>query len=276
MKKIYELAKQLQSKRDALDDLRDKQLKELEPLKRYSLQHNMDAIRRAARAKMRSRQDLDNGTQQEILQLMEGMFDDFPDVYTDRAAEVRKQYTDSLTALEKGYRPLFQNEVDRLKQAVEKIEVEQESDLLDAKTMQDIQLLVLRNDAVSGAVLDSFADKVKNNESALALLDQIAERSTPVDMYGRHIPSHRYRNLYVRKQNRKEKAENAVRQLTAGIANYLSYHSDRASRIQQTHYNETHGTQIDSARWKFSDMDTFYSRIEVDGDSVEVLGTLGE
>lgn len=276
MKTIYDLAKKLQSKRDALDDWRDKSLKELEPLKRYSVWHNLDSIRSKARAKMRSRQDLDNGTQQEILQLMEGMFDDFPDVYTDRAAEVRKQYTDSLTALEKGYRPLFQNEVDRLKQAVEKIEVEQESDLLDAKTMQEIQLLVLRNDAVSGAVLDSFADRVKNNESALALLDQIAERSTPMDMYGRHLPSHRYRNMLTVEKNKKEQAQEALRQLVAGVNNYLSNHSDRASRIQQEHYNMIHGTQEDSARWKFSDIDAFYHQIEVDEDALDALGTLEE
>ena len=63
MKKIYELASQLQSKRDALDDQRDKELKALEPLKKYSLRHNIDEIRRAAREKMRSRQEIDSATQ---------------------------------------------------------------------------------------------------------------------------------------------------------------------------------------------------------------------
>ena len=276
MKKIYELARQLQSKRDALDDQRDKELKKLEVLKKYSLRHNENTLRSAARAKLRSRGVDDFGSQEEILQLMEGILEETPDIYADRVAEVRKQYSDSLIALEKGYRPLFQHEVDRLRQTVEKIEVEQESDLLDAKTMQEIQILALRNDAVSRTVLDGFADKVKSSESALQLLDQIAERSTPKDMYGRHMPSHRYRNMYVVKQNRKEKAQDALKQLAAGVGNYLSYHSDRASRIQQQHYNETHGTQVDSARWKFDDMSTFYNRIEVDADCMEVLSTLEE
>lgn len=276
MKEIFRLATELQKKRDALDDKRDAEIKALEPLKRYSLRHNADSIRTAARAKLRSRGVVDFGKQEEILQLMEGILEETPDIYADRVAEVRKKYSDSLIALEKGYRPLFQHEVDRLRQAVERIEVKQESDLLDAKTMQEIQLLALRNDAVSRTVLDGFADKVKSSESALALLDQIAERSAPKDMYGRHMPSHRYRNMYVVKQNRKEKAQDALKQLAAGVGNYLSYHSDRASRIQQQHYNETHGTQIDSARWKFEDISTFYSRIEVDTDALDVLGTLEE
>lgn len=274
MKKIYELASQLQSKRDALDDQRDKELKALEPLKKYSLRHNRDAIRRAARAKMRSRQDIDSATQSEILQLMGGLTEEIPDIYEDRAAEVRKQYRDSLTALEKGYRPLFQHEVDRLKQAVERIEVEKENDLLDAKTMQELQLLSLSTDSVSTAVLDQIAEKAKSNETVLKVLDQIAERSTPMDMYGRHLPSHRYRNMLTVEKNKKEQAQDALRQLTAGVSNYLSNHSDRASRIAQEHYNDVHGTQVDSARWKFDDMNTFYHRIEVDADCMEVLSTL--
>lgn len=276
MKKIYELASQLQSKRDALDDQRDKELKALEPLKKYSLRHNSDAIRRAARANMRSRGIVDVETQSEILELLGGLTDETPDVYEDRCAEVRRQYRDSLTALEKGYRPLFQHEVDRLRQAVERIEVEKDNDLLDAKTLQDIQILSLRKNAVSREVLDGFADKVKGNESALALLDEIAERSTPMDMYGRHLPSHRYRNMLTVEKNKKEQAQDALRQLVAGVSNYLSYHSDRASRVQQQHYNEVHGTRIDTARWKFDDMSTFLHQIEVDTDSVEVLGTLGD
>lgn len=276
MKEIFRLATELQKKRDALDDQRDKELKKLETLKKYSLRHNENTLRSAARAKLRSRGVVDFGSQEEILQLMEGILEETPDIYADRVAEVRKQYSDSLIALEKGYRPLFQHEVDRLRQAVEKIEVEQESDLLDPKIMQELQLLSMRTDAVSSTVLDSFADKVKSSESALQLLDQIAERSTPKDMYGRHMPSHRYRNMYVVKQNKKEMAQDALKQLAAGVGNYLSYHSDRASRIQQQHYNETHGTQIDSARWKFEDISTFYSRIEVDTDALDVLGTLEE
>ena len=276
MKKIYELASQLQSKRDALDDQRDKELKALEPLKKYSLRYNSDAIRRAAREKMRSRQDIDSATQSEILQLMGGVSEVIPDIYEDRAAEVRRQYRDSLTALEKGYRPLFQHEVDRLKQAVERIEVKQENDLIDAKTMQELQLLSLSTDSVSAAVLDRIAEKAKSNETVLKVLDQIAERSTPMDMYGRHLPSHRYRNMLTVEKNKKEQAQDALRQLVAGVGNYLSYHSDRVSRIAQDHYNDIHGTQVDSARWKFSDMDTFYNRIEVDADNVEILGTLGE
>ena len=276
MKKIYELARQLQSKRDALDDQRDKELKKLETLKKYSLRHNENTLRSAARAKLRSRGVVDFGKQEEILQLMEGILEGTPDYYEDRVAEVRKQYSDSLIALEKGYRPLFQHEVDRIAAAVDKIEVEQESNLLDPKIMQELQLLSMRTDAVSSTVLDSFADKVKSSESALQLLDQIAERSTTKDMYGRHMPSHRYRNMYVVKQNKKEMAQDALKQLAAGVGNYLSYHSDRASRIQQQHYNETHGTQVDSARWKFDDMDSFYNRIEVDADCMEVLSALEE
>ena len=225
---------------------------------------------------MRSRGIVDVEIQSDILDLLGGLADKAPDVYEDRCAEVRRQYRDSLTALEKGYRPLFQHEVDRLKQAVERIEVEKDNDLLDAKTMQEIQLLSLRKNAVSREVLDGFADKVKGNESALALLDEIAERSTPMDVYGRHLPSHRYRNMLTVEKNKKEQAQDALRQLVAGVSNYLSYHSDRASRIQQQHYNETHGTQVDSARWKFDDMNSFYHRIEVDGDCMEVLSALEE
>lgn len=275
MKKIYELASQLQSKRDGLDDWRDEELKKLEPLKRYSLRHNSDSIRRMARAKLRSRGVTDNETQCEVLELLSGL--ELPDIYEERVSELRKQYLDSLGALERGYRPLFQNELNAIAAAVGKIESEKETDtLLEPEVMQKLQLLSLRTDAVSRSELDSFADMAKGNLSALTLLDQIAERSTPQDMYGRHAPSHRYRGMYTQKQGKKEKAESAMRQLAAGINNFLSHHSDRASRIQQEHYNMTHGTQIDSARWKFSDLDAFYDRIEVDADSVEVLGTLGK
>ena len=276
MKEIFRLATELQKKRDALDDQRDKELKKLEELKKYSLRHNENTLRSAARAKLRSRGVVDFGSQEEILQLMEGILEETPDIYADRVAEVRKQYSDSLIALEKGYRPLFQHEVDRLRQAVERIEVEKDNDLLDAKTLQDIQILSLRKNAVSREVLDGFADKVKGNESALALLDEIAERSTPMDVYGRHLPSHRYRNMLTVEKNKKEQAQDALRQLVAGVSNYLSFHSDRASRIQQQHYNETHGTQVDSARWKFEDANTFFDRIEVDSDSLEVLSALEE
>lgn len=274
MKEIFRLATELQKKRDELDDERDKRLKEIEPLKKFSLRQNADTIRRQARAKMRSRGITDIATQDEVLELLSGL--ELPDVYEERRAEIMKQYHDSLRLLERGYRPLFQNEVNRLKQAVEKIEVKQESDLLDAKTMQELQLLSLSTDSVSTAVLDRIAEKAKNNETVLKVLDQIAERSTPMDMYGRHLPSHRYRNMLTVERNKKEQAQDALRQLTAGVANYLSYHSDRASRIQQTHYNETHGTQVDSARWKFDDMNSFYHRIEVDGDCMEVLSALEE
>lgn len=275
MEKIYRLAKELQSKRDALDEQRDKELREIEPLKKYSLKHNADSIRRMARAKLRSRGVTDTETQCEVLELLSGL--DIPDVYTERVQEVKKRYSDSLGALERGYRPLFQNELNAIAAAVGRIKPEQETDtLLDEKTMQAIQLLALRKDTVSRAELDSFADMAKGNLSALTLLDQIAERSTPQDMYGRRTPSHRYRGMYVQKQSRKEKAENAARQLAAGVSNYLNNHSDRASRIAQEHYNLTHGTEINSARWAFSDMDTFYNRIEVDADSMEILGTLVE
>lgn len=274
MKEIFRLATELQKKRDGLDDERDARLKEIEPLKKYSLRQNADTIRRAARAKLRSRGITDIATQDEVLELLSGL--ELPDVYEERRAEIMKQYHDSLRSLERGYRPLFQNEVNRLKQAVEKIEVKQESELLDAKTMQEIQLLALRKDTVSRDTLDSFADKVRGNESALALLDEIAERSTPLDLYGRHLPSHRYRNMLTVERNKKEQAQDALRQLTNGVANYLSYHSDRASRIQQEHYNMMHGTEINSARWAFSDMSTFFDRIEVDTESVETLQTLGE
>ena len=276
MKEIFRLATELQKKRDALDDQRDKELKKLEELKKYSLRHNENTLRSAARAKLRSRGVVDFGSQEEILQLMEGILEETPDIYADRVAEVRKQYSDSLIALEKGYRPLFQHEVDRLRQAVERIEVEKDNDLLDAKTLQDIQILSLRKNAVSREVLDGFADKVKGNESALALLDEIAERSTPMDVYGRHLPSHRYRNMLTVEKNKKEQAQDALRQLVAGVSNYLSFHPDRAGGIQQQHYDETHGTQVDSARWKFEDANTFFDRIEVDSDSLEVLSALEE
>ena len=59
MKRIYVLATELQSKRDALDDQRDKELKELEPLKKYSLSQNGDAIRKAARERMRNNEGID-------------------------------------------------------------------------------------------------------------------------------------------------------------------------------------------------------------------------
>lgn len=275
MKRIYVLATELQSKRDALDDQRDKELKELEPLQKYSLSSNGDLIRKAARDRMRNDQGIDYEMSGKVMQMMRGVFEDIPDIYKDRAAEVRKQYSDSLAALERGYRPLFKNELDRIAAKVEKIKVEQqESGLLDARTMQEIQLLALRNDAVSRATLDDFAEKVKSSESALALLDQIAERSTQMDEYGRRMPSHRYRNMYAAEQNKKESAQDALKQLKAGINNYLSNHADRASRIQQEHYNMTHGTQIESARWKFADMRTFYRRIEVDDGSVEMLSAL--
>ncbi|MBQ8328806.1 MAG: hypothetical protein IJX83_04155 [Lachnospiraceae bacterium] len=274
MKRIYVLATELQSKRDALDDQRDKELKELEPLKKYSLSQNGDAIRKAARERMRNNEGIDYDLNGKVMQMMRGVFEEIPDVYKDRCEEVRQQYSNSLTALEKGYRPLFKNELDRIAAKVEKIEVEQESGLLDARTMQEIQLLALRSDAVSKATLDSFAEKVKSSESALALLDQIAERSTQVDEYGRRRPSHRYRNMLTVKQNNKQKAEDALKQLKAGVNNYLSNHADRASRIQQEHYNLVHGTQIESARWKFADMNAFYRRIEVDDDSVKVLSAL--
>ncbi len=277
MKAIFELAKQLQSKRDALDDKRDAEIKALEPLKRYSLRRNAGSIRTAARAKLRSRGIDDFGSQEEVLYLMEGIFDELPDVYEERVGEVRKQYSDSLNSLEKGYRPLFQHELDRIKASVGKIEEEKKTDApLDATQMQKLQLLALRNDAVSKAELDGFAEMAKGNLSALTLLDQIAERSTPQDMYGRHMPSHRYRNMYSAERSKKEKAEDALKQLAQGVSNYLNNHSDRASRIQQEHYNLAHGTQVDSARWAFSDLDTFYHRIEVDSDSLEVLSALEE
>ena len=257
-----------------MDDQRDKELKELEPLKKYSLSQNGDAIRKAARERMRNNEGIDYDLNGKVMQMMNGVFEEIPDVYKDRCDEVRQQYSNSLTALEKGYRPLFKNELDRIAAKVEKIEVEQESGLLDARTMQEIQLLALRSDAVSKATLDGFAEKVKSSESALALLDQIAERSTQVDEYGRRLPSHRYRNMLTVKQNNKQKAEDALKQLKAGVNNYLSNHADRASRIQQEHYNLVHGTQIESARWKFADMNAFYRRIEVDDDSVRVLSAL--
>ena len=275
MEKIYRLAKELQSKRDALDAQRDKELREIEPLKKYSLKHNADSIRRMAREKMRSRGITDTETQCEVLELLSGL--DIPDVYTERVQEVKKRYSDSLGALERGYRPLFQNELNAIAAAVGRIKPEQETDtLLDEKTMQALQLLALRKDTVSRAELDSFADVAKGNLSALTLLDQIAERSTPQDMYGRRTPSHRYRGMYTQKQGRKEKAESAMRQLAAGVSNFLNHHSDRASRIQQEHYNMVHGTEVDTAKWKFEDANTFFDRIEVDADNVEILGTLGK
>ena len=67
-----------------------------------------------------------------------------------------------------------------------------------------------------------------------------------------------------------------MRQLAAGVSNFLNHHSDRASRIQQEHYNMVHGTEVDTAKWKFEDANTFFDRIEVDADNVEILGTLGK
>lgn len=272
MKKIYSIAVKLQKIRDTLDDQRDTDIKALEPLKKYSLQRN--------REKLRSNlfNELRRGTYNSDLEALGKVIDttlnsatlaDFPDPYKDKVEEVRRQYRDSIKTLEKGYAPLFQNEIDRISKKVEEIKAaEKPAQNIDASTMQDIQLLALRKDVVSRTVLDEMAKRVIGSQSALALLDQIAERGTQTDMYGNHLPSHRYRNMYIEKEDTKSEARETVRQLTAGIKYYLNNHSDRASRIHQDYYNQMHGTEIDSARWKFTNCDEFLQKIEVDADAV--------
>ena len=275
MEKLYDIAVKLQKIRDTLDDQRDTDIKALEPLKKYSLQRN--------REKLRSNlfNELRRGTYNSDLEALGKVIDttlnsatlaDFPDPYKDKVEEVRRQYRDSIKTLEKGYAPLFQNEIDRISKKVEEIKAaEKPEQNIDASTMQELQLMALRKDIVPRATLDDMAKKVKGSESALTLLDQIAERGTQTDMYGNHLPSHRYRNMYIKTTDAKAEAKATLRQLTAGIKYYLTNHSDRASRIQQEHYNQMHGTEIDSARWKFADREEFLRKIDVDANAVALM-----